>query len=177
MSNTQIADQQITDPQPTDAQSTGTAVATVPAVSAVATVPAAPAGGADVARKEQAKANSLLSTIADRLENLATLSVVTAVCDIETVPADPSNPDNPGFTCRPKAGSGIDAFQTRVNAVTGDIQNLMSREFASDAAYKPLFDFHLEQVTKSQDIVTANLTAIRNLALQLAGRSPSSSSS
>ncbi|WP_448208077.1 hypothetical protein [Azospirillum sp. sgz302134] len=133
----------------------------------VVTTPAAPPSNDAVVQNEKGKANSLLNTIADKLDQLTTLTVVTAVCDVETVQADPNRPT---FTCRPKSGTAIDAFQTQVNLVTGDIENLISRDFATNAAYKDLSDFHLAQVTKSSDIVSANLKAVRDLAVQLSGR-------
>ncbi|MBP2291553.1 hypothetical protein [Azospirillum rugosum] len=121
-----------------------------------------------VVKNEQGKANSLLNTIAEKLDQLVTLTVVTAVCDVETVQEDP---ESPTFVCRPKAGTAIDAFQTQVNLVTGDIENLISRDFATNPAYKGLSDFHLAQVTKSNEIVSTNLKAIHDFAVQLSGRS------
>ena len=129
--------------------------------------PAAPPSGAAVIRNEQGKANSLLNTIADKLDRLVTLTVVTAVADIDVVQDDPNQI---GFTCRPKPGSTIEAFQTQVNLVTGDIENLISRDFATNSAYQSLTEFHLAQVTKSSDIVSTNLKAIRDLAVQISGR-------
>lgn len=129
--------------------------------------PAAPPSGAAVIRNEQGKANSLLNTIADKLDRLVTLTVVTAVADIDVVQDDPTQI---GFTCRPKPGSTIEAFQTQVNLVTGDIENLISRDFATNSAYQSLTEFHLAQVTKSSDIVSTNLKAIRDLAVQISGR-------
>lgn len=123
---------------------------------------------AAVMRNEQGKANSLLNTIADKLDQLTTLTVVTAVCDVDVALGDPARP---GFVCRPKNGAAIDAFQTQVNLVTGDIENLISRDFATNPDYKTLSDFHLAQVTKGSDIVSTNLKAVRDLAVQLAGRS------
>ncbi|MBB3264767.1 hypothetical protein FHW79_002385 [Azospirillum sp. OGB3] len=128
---------------------------------------AAPPSGAAVIQNEQGKANSLLNTIADKLDRLVTLTVVTAIADIEVVQDDP---DQVGFTCRPRSGSTIEAFQTQVNLVTGDIENLISRDFATNTAYHSLTEFHLAQVTKSSDIVITNLKAIRDLAVQISGR-------
>lgn len=133
----------------------------------VVTTPSAPPSSSDVVKNEQGKANSLLNTIADKLDQLVTLTVVTAVCDVETVQEDP---DSPTFICRPKAGASIDAFQTQVNLITGDIENLISRDFATNPAYKSLSDFHLAQVTKSNEIVSTNLKAIHDFAVQLSGR-------
>ncbi|NUB23935.1 hypothetical protein GAY30_03270 [Azospirillum brasilense] len=116
---------------------------------------------------EQGKANSLLNTIADKLDRLVTLTVVTAIADIDVVQDDPNQV---GFTCRPKSGTTIEAFQTQVNLVTGDIENLISRDFATNTAYHSLTEFHLAQVTKSSDIVSTNLKAIRDLAVQISGR-------
>ncbi len=134
----------------------------------VVTTPPAPPSTAAVVQNEQGKANSLLNTIADKLDQLTTLRVVTAVCDIETVQDDPAKPT---FTVRPKTGAAIDAFQTQVNLVTGDIENLISRDFATNTAYQSLSNFHLAQVTKSNEIVGTNLKAVRDLAVQLSGRS------
>ncbi|MDQ2103835.1 hypothetical protein [Azospirillum isscasi] len=143
-------------------------VTQVPAVQAPAAPPALPPSGAAVIQNEQGKANSLLNTIADKLERLVTLTVVTAVADIDVVQDDPNQI---GFTCRPKSGATIEAFQTQVNLVTGDIENLISRDFATNTAYQSLTEFHLAQVTKSSDIVSTNLKAIRDLAVQISGRS------
>ncbi|QCO18178.1 hypothetical protein D3869_23150 (plasmid) [Azospirillum brasilense] len=139
----------------------------LPAVQAPAAPSAPPPSGAAVIQNEQGKANSLLNTIADKLERLVTLTVVTAIADIDVVQDDPNQV---GFTCRPKAGTTIEAFQTQVNLVTGDIENLISRDFATNTAYHSLTEFHLAQVTKSSDIVSTNLKAIRDLAVQISGR-------
>ncbi|CAO3380848.1 hypothetical protein [Azospirillum argentinense] len=140
--------------------------AQLPAVQAPA-APSAPPSGAAVIQNEQGKANSLLNTIADKLDRLVTLTVVTAIADIDVVQDDPNQV---GFTCRPKSGTTIEAFQTQVNLVTGDIENLISRDFATNTAYHSLTEFHLAQVTKSSDIVSTNLKAIRDLAVQISGR-------
>ena len=129
---------------------------------------AGPPSNAAVQQNEQGKANSLLNKIADKLDRLSTLTVVTVVSDVETFQDDP---DRPTFLFRPKGGASIDAFQTQVNLVTGDIENLISRDFATNPAYKDLSDFHLAQVTKSNEIVSTNLKAVRDLAVQLSGRS------
>lgn len=139
----------------------------LPAVQATAAPSALPPSGAAVIQNEQGKANSLLNTIADKLDRLVTLTVVTAIADIDVVQDDPNQV---GFTCRPKAGTTIEAFQTQVNLVTGDIENLISRDFATNTAYHSLTEFHLAQVTKSSDIVSTNLKAIRDLAVQISGR-------
>lgn len=133
----------------------------------VVATPSAIPSSSEVMRNEQGKANSLLNTIAEKLDQLVTLTVVTAVCDVETVQ---EGADGASFFCRPKAGAAIDAFQTQVNLVTGDIENLISRDFASNPAYKTLSDFHLAQVTKSNEIVGTNLKAIHAFAVQLSGR-------
>ncbi len=139
----------------------------LPAVQAPAAPSAPPPSGAAVIQNEQGKANSLLNTIADKLDRLVTLTVVTAIADIDVVQDDPNQV---GFTCRPKSGTTIEAFQTQVNLVTGDIENLISRDFATNTAYHSLTEFHLAQVTKSSDIVSTNLKAIRDLAVQISGR-------
>lgn len=139
----------------------------LPAVQAPPVSSAPPPSGAAVIQNEQGKANSLLNTIADKLDRLVTLTVVTAIADIDVVQDDPNQV---GFSCRPKAGTTIEAFQTQVNLVTGGIENLISRDFATNTAYHSLTEFHLAQVTKSSDIVSTNLKAIRDLAVQISGR-------
>ena len=160
MSDTAVADPSAPAAQPPAVQT--------PAVQspAVQMAPPPPSGAA-VIQNEQGKANSLLNTIADKLDRLVTLTVVTAVADIDVVQDDPNQV---GFTCRPKSGTTIEAFQTQVNLVTGDIENLISRDFATNTAYQSLTEFHLAQVTKSSDIVSSNLKAIRDLAVQISGR-------
>ncbi len=155
MSDTAVADPSAPAAQPPAVQT-----------PAVQTAPPPPSGAA-VIQNEQGKANSLLNTIADKLDRLVTLTVVTAVADIDVVQDDPNQV---GFTCRPKSGTTIEAFQTQVNLVTGDIENLISRDFATNTAYQNLTEFHLAQVTKSSDIVSSNLKAIRDLAVQISGR-------
>jgi len=106
-------------------------------------------------------ANPLLEKINHIVTELTRLDVVTVVGAVAlTVDSD----SNIKFAL--PNDTAARAIITRVNLVSGDIQNVIHPDFvAGDLA--SMRDFHSAQVTQGHEVIVNNIKALRELALAL----------
>lgn len=116
-----------------------------------------------------AQAQKLLDALAAKIDDLTTLDIETVVTGVSvTLEKDAQQKPTGGWTLLPAEDKPALGMRTRINLVDGDIKNLVSPELRT-AEYKSLFDFHLEQVTKSHEIVAKNIETMVELAKKLIG--------
>ena len=82
------------------------------------------------------------------------LRIVTAVGDFSVSKTDQK------WEIKASAGANS-AISTDINLVQGDIVNLISKEFASQQS--AVRDFHSAQVEKAENIVRANIAALKGI--------------
>lgn len=106
-------------------------------------------------------ANPLLEKINHIVTELTRLDVVTVVGAASvTVDSESNIKFNLPNDTTPRA------MITRVNLVSGDVQNVIHPDFvAGDLA--SMRDFHTAQVTQGHEVIVNNIKALRELALDL----------
>lgn len=106
----------------------------------------------------QAQRDSFLSSIMTKVNNVLTLEIKTIVCELDIS----VNSNDNTVKVQPKPGNEAEGIVTRIKLMEGDIDSVMTKEFAG-GQYKSLREFHQLKETQAQEIVRKNFELVQSI--------------